>query len=329
MKRCQEYVPLDPFSFIPDDIFYNIHQNLSPTSRRRLSLLDKHRLAVCARIVKEICFLPPDSRDNSLEDVYQNLIARYPKIQKLTILSHRVNFKTNNREQILDFIVFLDSKKNEAHPLSHIKEMDIQEMKLPQALVHCSEEDLNNHTFLNHMLLSALSHAKLKSVTWRTFRKTTRLTGLEIQPILNKANSLKHFQVEGIFKLQSHSLSFKNRTDLNTIKLCRGILVDHVTISTLQNSPNLSLLNIEYSYRDKTEQAFTKSTWNLKHLTLSLPMNFTNLAFLEKMPHLEYLTLLNGYPTIHNLKLFKLREMRIEKLNLSEEKIATMGNIHL
>lgn len=324
MKRYDEFItPFDLLSWLPVDLFNVIHQELPPQSKAALTLTDKHKHLLCSQVAKEICFLPPNHSSAPPKDIYPALLARYPNIRKLTLLSHRNNCKTNNATQIHNLIKFLNFQKDRL-PLSHIKELDIQEMKLPCALVHCSKQDLKDHSHLNQNLLRALSHPQLESVIWRTFRKSTRLTCEDIQPILDKAISLKHFQTMGIFNRPQHTLSFKIQTQLQSIILSPSIYVDHQTISSLKNSLNLKILNATYSCRNNDENAWNQIPWNLKQLTLSIPINLINIAFIEKMPLLEHLTILNGFPTINSLKLPNLRELRIERLNLSEDSIATL-----
>lgn len=320
MKRSYE----TSYNIIPNDVFGIIHQHLSAESKSALSQVDKFQLKVCSHLATDICFLPPKELSNTPDNIYPGLIARFPNIRKITFESYyQEDDEKIFQKQVRALINFL-SKNKDKHPLSHVKEMDIREVrcgKMPAL------KDLEN---INLSFLSALSHPGLESIIWRTFNGSTPLHSVNIQPILEKAVNLKHFQIHGLFQFLHINLSFKNQSELASVLFNSGLNASAKTIKSLSQCENLEKLATGYHYftADSIEKIFNSSTWNLKHLTLTIPSKNADLSFTKQMHLLESLTILSGHPSTSLINLGtncpNLRELRIEKLTLEDEKIAKM-----
>lgn len=331
MKRCNEnpFIPFDPY-IIPDDIYGAIYQHLSPKSKNAFSQVDKHLLKLCSHLATSICFLPPKSSSNPPENIYQVLLARYPHIQKLTIESDRPVYLTKNIKQLCDFIDFLNANE-ENHPLSHVKELDIQELEWDVELDLYRPLHKQWHKDLNKRLLSSLSHNKLESFVWKTLNShdVTPLSFLEIQPILEKAVELKDFKIDGILDAitENFYLSFEKQTKL--VSACVG-LSKLQTVLSLKGCSELESLDINCNTICPTvfTPAFKNQAWNLKRLKLSLQCS--DFQFNEQMPHLEILNLyrsaLGDQSPLEDLGINcpKLRELRLDHISLSEEGIARL-----
>lgn len=318
MKRCCE----NPFTTIPSDAFDYLHQYLSPGARKALSQVDKYRLEVCSKLANSICFFPSEKHSDAPENIYPCLIERYPNIQKLTLESRYLsgNEGASHEKQIQTLIAFLTTNLDK-HPLSHIRNLDIQEIKWADNLKHANE--------LNRSFLGALSHAKLESVTWRILGEATLLKGEEIQPILEKATELKHFQLNGHILSDQFNLSFEKQPHLVSAIFNPGLFIYHKTITSLSGCRDLKTLAVGCHFLDMPDmqKAFNKNSWNLKRLTLLIPSKNSNITFTKQMPELEFLTILDGLPSDRlrlgklGLNCPKLKELRILKLGLNEDRV--------
>lgn len=330
MKRCSENpsIPFDPY-IIPDDIYHAIHQHLSPQSKRAFSQVDKHRLKICSHLATAICFLPPKDFSHYPKNIYPCLIERYPNIRKITFESrYRCGSNESYDKQIRAFIKFLNANPDK-HPLEHIKEMDLQEIDWHHWLSTRSTDPthalhIDNIRELNRSLLSNLSHAKLESITWKAFKLATVIRLQEIQPILEKAAGLKHFELDAIIN-EEFNLSFERQPQLVTAIFTPRIPLGPLATHSLSSCQNLETLITGYSNSQDMQNAFNKNAWGLKQLTLTAVQDTTELSFTKQMPHLEFLTLFGSFFLDHSkiLELGQncpnLKELRIQRLDLSEE----------
>jgi hypothetical protein len=328
LKRCNEnpVIPFDPY-IIPDDIYGVIYQYLSPESKSAFSLVDKQRFKICSHSATAICFLPPKGFSNYPKNIYSGLIERYPNIRKITFKSRfRIGSNESYEKQIRALIKFLNANPDK-HPLEHIKEMDLQEIDWNQRLSIRSTDPNNalhidNIRELNRSLLSALSHAKLESITWKSNKMATVIREQEIQPILEKAVGLKHFAFDAIIN-EEFNLSFEKQSNLVSASFTPRITLGPLATHSLSTCQNLKALITGYS--QDMQNAFIKNAWGLKQLTLTAVQDTTELSFTKQMPHLEFLTLFGSFfldpSKILELGLNcpNLKELRIHHLDLSEE----------
>lgn len=309
MKRGYETT----YSSIPCDVYGIIHQYLPSSAKGVMRQLDKEHLTMYSKLAKDIIIKPPQDLSKTPANIYEILIERFPYIQKLTFESYYLEGdKKIFQKQIHALIEFLNKNKDK-HPLSHIKEMDIREI----------EHD-------NPLFLRALGHSGLESVIWRTFHGSTALQGKDIQPILEKAKGLKHFQIHGSFESFHNNLSFANQPELTSVQFDSNVFGSAKTITSLSQCKKLEKLATGYHYftAHTMEKIFNSNVWNLKHLILTVPSQNANVSFTKQMPLLERLTILSGHPSTSLINLGancpSLRELRIEKLTLEDEKIAKM-----
>ena len=298
---------------IPYDVYGIIHRYLTSESKSALQQLDKIHLSVYSKLAHEIILKPPQGLSQTPDNIYKILIERFQNIRKITFEScYFEDDKKAFQKQIRMFIEFLMTPI-EKHPLSHIRELDIREM----------ESD-------NSLFLSALSHSGLESVVFRTFHQSTLLNGKAIQPILEKAANLKHFQIHGIFEAFHNNLSFVNQAELTSVLFDSNALCSAKTIQSFSQCKKLEKLATGYHYftAHSIEKIFNSNLWNLKHLILTVPSQNANVSFTKQMPLLESLTILSGHPSNNLVNLGtncpKLRELRVEKLTLEDDKIAKM-----
>lgn len=310
MKRCQEHFgSYFPFDTLPLEIFERIHDNLDASDKVNLRKVSMSMLRDCSSLARSICFLPPKIFSDAPENIYQELLERYPNISKITFQSnHRCGGNRSNEKQIRALIAFLTNNKDE-HPLSHIRKLDIQEidwhdMLDPALAVHTPHiADIKE---LNRSFLNALSHDKLESVVWRTFDDCSCLTGQEIQPILEKSLNLKHFQLAGSIPFHKLHISFEKQSQLASVIFKSDLLVDDKTITSLSKSQKLKTLSFGCHHRD------------------------SSLEFTKQMPNLEFLTICNRFPLNENkleslgINCPRLKELRIDKLELNNDGIARL-----
>jgi hypothetical protein len=309
MKRGYETT----YYSVPYDVYGIIHHYLTSASKSTMRQLDKEHLSVYSKLAKNIIIKPPQDLSKTPDNIYQILIERFPNIRKLIFES--CYFEVDKKvfqKQIHALIEFLNKNKDK-HPLSHIKEMDIRE-------IECD----------NPLFLRALSHSGLESVTWRTFYAATPLNGKSIQPILEKAIGLKHFQIHGIFESFHNNLSFANQSELTSVLFDSNVFGSAKTIKSLSQCKKLEKLATGYHYftAHSIEKTFNSNPWNLKHLILTVPSQNANVSFTKQMPLLECLTILSGHPSNNLISLGtncpNLRELRVEKLTLEDDKIVKM-----
>lgn len=327
MKRCHEtpFTSFNPY-IIPDDIYGAIYHHLSPKDKNAFSEVDKKRLEICSTLAKAICFLPPKTSSNPPEKIYETLLARYPNIQKLTIEADRPVYLTNNLKQICDFIDFLEANQKN-HPLSHVKELNIQELAWNVKLDYLNPLHIQLHRDLNKRFNSSLGHSKLESFVWKKVSEDVcyPTSFLEMQPILDKALDLKHFKMESIYHgiMEPFDLSFVKQTKLVSaaVGLCKPATA--LTLEKCSLLESLELNCVAFSPLLVTP-VFRNQAWNLKRLKVSY--QFSDFEFAMQMPHLESLSAtvsssLSDHAELENLGRYcpKLRELYLGDLNLSEE----------
>lgn len=330
MKRCNEnpYIPFDPY-IIPDDLYGAIYQHLSPESKSTFSLVDKKRLEICSQLATAICFLPPEEYSKAPENIYQCLIERYPNIQVLTFESrYRCGGNQSNESKIRSLIDFLNANQ-EKHPLGHVKVMNIQEIDWHQRLNFRSLEPndilhMDQMRELNRSFLSALSHTKLESITWKAFQISTVLRGPEIQPVLEKASELKHFKFDAVVH-DEFNLSFEKQSELVSAQFLPRVDVGPATINSLSKCLNLKILTAGYSHSEDLQNAYKNNAWNLKRLMLTAMRDAHDLSFTTQMPALESLRIFGSF-ILDSARLQdlgtnckSLKKLHIQHLFLNEE----------
>ena len=204
------------------------------TPSNRLSEVDKNLYHLSAIITKSICLRPPSLLDKAYPDtILIQLVERYPNLRKLAIGKKYKEFGTYETTHLGAFIVYLTTQSR--HPLSHVKSLIIHE-------VEGNEADESKK--LNRLLMESLSHPKLKSLTIQLLYQNSVLSGLEIQPILEKSIHLKNFRLNCFpDNHASIELTFKNQTSLTSAyfhEFCGPIS----TLESVKSCAKLSSLRI-------------------------------------------------------------------------------------
>ena len=263
---------------LPPEIFKLIHQR---ASSKALSETDKKLYARSSFIIDSIHLSPPlVPEENHPKDILVRLIRRYQHIRTLSIGDLGANEKT----QVHALISYL--KKN---PPIHVRSLIFHEIE--GTGVEESKE-------INQHLLEALSHKYLKSIAIRVLYETSILSGLEIQPALEKLINLRKFKLQCLssdhpfialsFAKQSklisaHFTEFCEPMDtLRSVKSCPRLkeltLVNAHHLKEIQkllseaSSERLLRLNISgiKIESDRDLDTITKAHPNLEHLNVTL-----------------------------------------------------------
>lgn len=152
---------------------------------KSLSQVNKPLYNCFNHITKSICLHPPCSNENYPETILMQLIERYPHIKRLSIGKKYEEFGSNEAAHLRAFIIYL--KTNPKYPLSHVKHLIIHE---------AIDIEIAKSKELNRLLMEALSHLALKSISIHLLFQDSILTGLEIQPVLEKSIHLKKFKLK-------------------------------------------------------------------------------------------------------------------------------------
>lgn len=281
---------------LPPEIFKLVHRR---TGSNCLSQTDKKLYALCAYLTDSIHFCPPGRGD--ADDMLVRLIIRYPNIRTLSF----GDFGVNEEKQVQALIAYL--KK---HPLNHVRNLIFREIEGTGA---AESKDINRQ------LLESLCHIDLKSIAIQVLYETSVLTGLEIQPILEKSINLRKF------KLQCHSsdhpviaLSFAKQSKLisaNFIEFCEPM----DTLKSVKSCPRLKALSLINAHHSKEIKELLSDSPSERLNRLSIPGikidSDTELETTTKAhPNLEHLNITLGSVTDDGFKMIgencpKLRSM--------------------
>ncbi len=312
MKRSYEPTP-SYIPYLPPEIYGYIRQFMSSESRANWCAVDKERRDMFSKLASSICIRPPTERlSSSPVSIYEDLIARYPHVQKIKFEPCSFDDRELSFEKrILAFIDFC--KKSENHPLTHVKELNVRKL-------------LSNDT--NKAFLNALSNPGIESVIFRPHLALESLGREDIQPILTNSKGLKHFQIQGLITTFSIPISFKDLPELTSVIMAPDAYISPVTIKSLRRCTKLDSLSASYHawIAPGVEQAFKNHTWNLKHLSLAFPFRSTTLSFIKQMPLLESLTLHCDFipPNLKNLsaKCPNLKKLHVETSDQDDYQLA-------
>lgn len=272
---------------LPPEIFKLIHERANSKS---LSQTDKKLYALCARLTDSIHLCPPFLSGRAfVNDMLVRLITRYPNIKTLSF----GEFGVNEEKQVQALIAYL---KN--YPLNHLKILNFRE-------IEGTSPDESKE--INRTLLESLSHKNLKSITIQILYETSILTGLEIQPVLEKSTKLKKF------KLKCHSsdhpkiaLSFAKQSELisaNFIEFCEPM----ATLTSLKSCPKLKSLSLMNAHHSKEIKELLSETPSKKLSRLSIPgikidSDDELEAITKAHPNLEHLNITLGSVTDNGFK---------------------------
>lgn len=271
----------NPFAALPLDIFRSVRNR---ENSETLSTVDKKLYELCVNVTQSIRLCPPDPyQDKYPDSILVDLIKRYPLIKRISIGKKHTGFEKTQEKHLSTLISYLN-----VHPLIHIKTLIIRE-------IEGSKE-------LNRTLMGSLSHSGLESITIKVLYEESVLTGLEIQPILEKAFNLR------VFKLNCHAakhpsiaLTFAKQTQLSSaqfIEFCEPM----DTLKSVKSCPKLKSLRLTNAH-DSTQikqLLSSKASRTLKRLSLPglIIDSDAELDAITKMhPNLEHLNITLGNVT--------------------------------
>ncbi len=302
---------IDSWMSLPLDIFKLIHMK---ARSKRLSEVDKALYKICSSVTGSLRLCPPRLIQGSYpEDILVELIKRYPDIRTLAIGKRKRGFGASEEVHIRAFAVFLKQ-----YPLDHLSHLMVRE-------IEGTGPDESKQ--INQMLLESLSNSNLSSVSIQILFETSVLSGIEIQPILEKSINLKKFKLNCRHANEhpSIALTFAKQPHLISaefIEFCEPL----ETLQSIRSCQNLKIMRLTNAHNSTQikQMLASDSSKNLKRLSLSgitVSSNEELSGITKANPNLDHLNITLNNITENGLKVIGQNCSKLRSLILSYQNV--------